>query len=409
RDHPCLALWCGNNEDLGALTWFPASRQNRDRYVVDYDRLNEGTIGRTLDECDPTHPFWPSSPSGGRGDYSDNWHSDGRGDMHFWSVWHEGKPFEAYRGVRPRFCSEFGYQSFPSLATIRGYAAEEDLNVTSPVLEHHQRNPRGNSLITEMFTRLFRFPEGFPNFVYLSQVQQALAIKTAVEYWRSLRPHCMGALYWQLNDLWPVCSWSSLEYGGRWKLLHYAARRFFAPTLLLCYRTEAGLDVWAVNDQREPVKAKARVSFMSFGGKELKGDSIPLSIPAGKSVLVRRYRSDALPADDQAFVRLTLKEGNRVSTNELFLAEPKRCALARALVQAEVVSDGQGLSVVVSSDAPAFYVTLETEGIEGEFEDNGFSLVPGERRSLAFHPRQPTTAAQLRRALGVRHLRDTYS
>ena len=141
RDHPCIALWCGNNEDVGALTWFPESRKNRDRYIVDYDRLNEGVIGRVVDECDPTRTFWPSSPSAGRGDYSDNWHDDARGDMHYWSVWHEGKPFSAYYDVKPRFCSEFGYQSFPSMDTIRTYAAAEDFNVTSPVMEHHQRHP----------------------------------------------------------------------------------------------------------------------------------------------------------------------------------------------------------------------------------------------------------------------------
>ena len=147
--------------------------------------------------------------------------------MHYWSVWHEGKPFSAYYEVTPRFCSEFGYQSFPSVRTIRTYAAERDFNVTSPVMEHHQRHPRGNSIITEMFTRYFRMPEGFENFVYLSQVQQALAIKTAVEYWRRCGRSAWARSTGSSNDNWPVCSWSSVEYDGTWKLLHYAARRFF--------------------------------------------------------------------------------------------------------------------------------------------------------------------------------------
>ena len=114
RDHPSIALWCGNNEDVGALTWYPESRKNRDRYIVDYDRLNEGVIGRVVDECDPTRTFWPSSPSAGRGDYSDNWHDDRRGDMHYWSVWHEGKPFSSYYEVTPRFCSESSTAPRPS-------------------------------------------------------------------------------------------------------------------------------------------------------------------------------------------------------------------------------------------------------------------------------------------------------
>ena len=260
RDHPCIALWCGNNEDVGALTWYPESRKNRDRYIVDYDRLNEGVIGRVVDECDPTRTFWPSSPSAGRGDYSDNWHDDRRGDMHYWSVWHESKAFSAYYEVSPRFCSEFGYQSFPSVELARGYCPPGQMNVTSPVMEHHQRHGRGNALIVEMFTRYFRMPEGFENFVYLSQVQQALAIKTAVEHWRHLRPTCMGTLYWQLNDNWPVCSWSSLEYGGKWKLLHHAARRFYAPTIVSAFqRPDRTVEVWLTSDTLQSQKAAVTV------------------------------------------------------------------------------------------------------------------------------------------------------
>ena len=119
---PSLALWCGNNEDLGAISWYEESRRNRDRYVVDYDRLNEGVVGKVIKELDPSRTWWPSSPSAGEGDFSDNWHSDKRGDMHFWSVWHEGKSFEEYYSIKPRFVSEFGYQSFPSLSTVATYA-----------------------------------------------------------------------------------------------------------------------------------------------------------------------------------------------------------------------------------------------------------------------------------------------
>ncbi|HEB10177.1 MAG TPA: glycoside hydrolase family 2 protein, partial [Spirochaetales bacterium] len=136
RDHPSIALWCGNNENLGALTEHEASRENRDRYLVDYDRLNEGVIGKTVARCDPGRPFWPSSPCGGEGDYSDCWHDDSRGNMHYWGVWHEGKSFDAYYDVHPRFCSEFGFQSFPSLDTIRSFTDESQFNVTAPVMEH---------------------------------------------------------------------------------------------------------------------------------------------------------------------------------------------------------------------------------------------------------------------------------
>jgi len=213
--HPSIVLWCGDNELVGALLWYEETRNNRDRYLVSYDRLNH-TIERAMKKAVPQAIWWPSSPASGYLDYGDAWHADGSGDMHFWSVWHENKPFEHYRDVKPRFCSEFGFQSYTSLPVIHTYAEDKDLNIASPVMEHHQRNVGGNERIAATMFRNFRFPGDFANFVYLSQVQQGVAIRTAVDYWRSLKPHCMGTLYWQLNDTWPVASWASLDYGGGW-------------------------------------------------------------------------------------------------------------------------------------------------------------------------------------------------
>ena len=247
-----VALWCGDNELLGALNWFEESRQNRDRYLVAYDRLNR-TIEAALKRTLPRANWWPSSPSPGPMSFGDTWHDDTSGDMHFWSVWHEGRDFEHYRDVRPRFCSEFGFQSYTSLPVIRSFADGADLNIASPVMESHQKNAGGNARIAETMFRYFRFPKDFASFVWLSQVQQGLAIQTAVDYWRSLKPHCMGALYWQLNDTWPVASWSSLDYGGGWKLLHHMARRFFQPVNLVVIPEAGGFRAVAVNDTADPV------------------------------------------------------------------------------------------------------------------------------------------------------------
>ncbi len=410
RDHPSIALWCGNNEDVGALTWFPESRQNRDRYIVDYDRLNEGTIGRVVDECDPTRTFWPSSPSAGRGDYSDNWHDDRRGDMHFWSVWHEGKPFSAFLEVAPRFCSEFGYQSFPSLDTIRMYAAPGDFNVTSPVMEHHQRHPRGNSIITEMFTRYFRMPQGFENFVYLSQVQQALAIRTAVEHWRRLRPSCMGTLYWQLNDTWPVCSWSSIDYTGTWKLLHYAAKRFFAPVLLSGNLAGGRLEAWITNDLQQEITRKVTMTVFDFEGRQRRTERVDARVPGGASQLARGWQLSELAESPQnVFIYLEIDDGE--TGTEVFLTEPKRCELADATVSAECSAAEGGIAVTVRSDTPAFAVSLFAPGLPGEFSDNCFTLLPQSPRLITFNPRDgavPATVKDFERNLIVKHLRDSY-
>ena len=330
-----------------------------------------------------------------------------------WAAWgrerNEARSFSAYYDVSPRFCSEFGYQSFPSLGTIRSYAKPEDWNVTSPVMEHHQRNPRGNSMITEMFTRYFRVPEGFESFVYLSQVQQALAIRTAVEHWRRLRPLCMGTLYWQLNDTWPVCSWSSLEYDGTWKLLHYAARRFFAPVLLAAQVLKGRLEVWLTNDGTGEARCRATVRVIDFSGKVRRKVELPARAAAGSARMLKAWDLAGIaPRLDEVFVSLALVRDGETTWNETFLTEPKRCALLPARITTEVTADGGRFLVGLSSDAPAFYAALTAEGIPGEFSDNCVTILPDAPRTIAFVPRTKVGVAAFRRALSVRHLRETY-
>lgn len=412
RDHPCIALWCGNNENLGALNWFDVSRENRDRYLVDYDRLTEGIIGKVVDACDPSRSYWPSSPSGGRGDYSDNWHDDSRGDMHYWEVWHSGKSFDEYYKIKPRFCSEFGYQSFPSLDTIRTYAPEDQFNVTAPIMEHHQRNVGGNSKIIEMFTRYFRMPDGFANFVYLSQVQQGLAIKTAVEFWRHLMPICMGTLYWQLNDLWPVCSWSSLEYGGKWKILHYMAKRFYAPVVVSAFQKEPEiLQIWVTNDKQWTIDVEVNIRIITFRGEEIKAVKISEKIECGSSVCIKNFlRGELAPDPSDTFMLIDMHSDEGVYRNEHVFSTWKSCELVKADVQWEVdLTDSKDFCILVSTNYPAFYVTLNAAGIQGEFDDNCFTILPKERRKLIFKPKDPLLSKKdLQDAITLNHLRATY-
>jgi len=410
KDHPCLALWCGNNEDIGALTWFDISRKNRDRYLVDYDRLNERVIGETVKQLDPNRRWWSSSPSAGEGDYSDNWHDDSKGDMHYWSVWHEGKPFEAYKEVTPRFCSEFGFQSFPSLELMKTYylgsdrcADEHDLNIGSPVLEHHQRNDRGNSIIITTFTRYFRFPVSFAHQVYLSQVQQAMAIATAVEYWRSRRPLCMGTLYWQLNDTWPAASWSSLEYGGKWKALHYEAARIYAPFMITFQRKDDGeIELFGVNDTQQGFEGRLTIDRIGFDGsiEVLKKETVSIA-PEGSTLMV----SLRCATEQQALVRATF-ESTRAHTTEavLFLDEPKRCELHKATVTFQA-SHGHD-SFAVMTDKPAFFVMLDIPGWDGHFSDNCFHLFPDRPKVIELRASDPPEDGL--KGLHVTHLRDTY-
>lgn len=405
KDHPSLALWCGNNEDLGAITWYEESRKNRDRYVIDYDRLNEGVVARVIAELDPGRTWWPSSPSAGPGDFSDNWHNDSRGDMHFWSVWHEGKRFEAYYEINPRFVSEFGYQSFPSLSTVASYAPPTMWNLTSPVMEHHQKNDRGNSIIIENFSRYFRFPSDFEQMLYLSQVQQAMAMKMAIEYWRTTMPHCMGTLYWQLNDNWPVASWSSIDYTGKWKLLHYAAKRFYAPALPIAYQKEDGkVEVYVVHDGPKPIMdAKLSVKFCTFDGQKLGKQEYRLDVKEKSSTHLCTIDLHRKPKLDKtkAFLYLKLKSDDLYMENCLLLSESKKCALTDPGIETVVSKASGGFSITVSCKNPAFEVALDAGEIKGVFSDNLFAIRPTAQKVVFFKTQQRITIKQMRDSLKV--------
>lgn len=417
QHHACIILWCGNNEDLGALTWYEASRKNPSRYLVDYDRLNEGVIGDEVQRLDPDRAWWPSSPSAGPNDFSDNWHADGRGDMHYWSVWHEKKSFDAYLSIKPRFVSEFGYQSFPSLEEVKSYTPDDQLNFTSPVMEFHQRSPGGNAIILENFTRYFRFPEGLHAMLYLSQVQQALAIKTAVEYWRTLRPVCMGAIYWQLNDVWPIASWSSLEYSGRWKLLHYEVKKFFAPLTTVLTQKDDGIQAFVLNDTRKTVNGELIMSIIDFDGKILDKKSIKKGFVADKVDATWEIKLADLPVvAEECFVYAEFVTGDYRADTTLFPTFHKKCNLQKATIIVEV---DDNLLVTLTADKPTFYVALQTD-INGTFSTNMLTLLPKKPVTVQFDPdaslvaysakgesKRPT-AQDLAKSLTVTSLRDTY-
>ncbi len=412
RDYACIVIWCGNNENLGALGWYKESKDSRDRYLVDYDRLNEGVLGNTVRELDPGRVFWPSSPCGGPGDYSDGFHNDKRGDMHYWGVWHGGKSFDEFHKIFPRFCSEFGYQSFPSMDTVKTYASENQFNVTSPIMEHHQRNSGGNSKIIEMFSRYFRLPEGFENFVYLSQIQQGLAIKTAVEHWRRLRPNCMGTIYWQLNDNWPVCSWASLNYQGSWKLLHYMAKRFYAPAMVSAIQDDEKkqIEIFLTNDTVKAQKAKVCIQVRDLAGKVTFEERISTSVPAGSAKQIRKYDLAKLATKpDSHFMVLKMDIDGTIFRNEHFFCAWKKYEFPKTLIKTKIRAVKEGFEVKLESDLPAFYVGLFAEGINGEFDDNCLTLLPREARTVTFIPRQKTTMEDFKKSLTVKHLRDTYA
>lgn len=383
--HACIALWCGDNELIGALTWFPESRADRDRYLVNYDRLNR-TVEAALHETLPGANWWPSSPSPGPLAFGDAWHDDSSGDMHFWSVWHEGRDFDHYRDVSPRFCSEFGFQSYPSLTAIARFADPKHWNIASPVMESHQKNPGGNARIAETMFRYFRFPVDFANFVYVSQVQQGLAIKTAVTHWRSLKPHCQGTLYWQLNDTWPVCSWSSLDHGGNWKLLHHMAARFYAPVTVVAVPQAGGIVLRAVNDRPEAVTLTVTASAAAMDGSVRKLAEATAAVSPDAAVPVLQLAPDALQAGEVlAFTWSGDAQGGDVHAPKPW----KAYDLLPSGLTADIVREGGVWKLTLQVKALAPFVAVESE-VPGRFSANAVTLFPGHPATITFTPQDPS-------------------
>ncbi|WP_370676451.1 glycoside hydrolase family 2 protein [Pleomorphomonas sp. PLEO] len=372
--HASIALYCGDNEVIGALTWFEVARANRDRYLVAYDRLSR-TIELAANRADPDRLFWPSSPSKGPMDFGDAWKAEGSGDQHMWDVWHAGKSFSAYRGVRPRFASEFGFQSFVSLPTLRRYIDEEDLDIASPAMELHQKNAGGNARIVETISRYFRFPKNFENVVYLSQVQQGLAMKTAIDFWRSIKPECMGALYWQLNDTYPVASWSSIEYGGRWKLLHSMAKHFFAPVNVIAISSEdaATVGLFAVNDTPSEVVVAGNAFWLSVDGSRRPAGEFMKTVSIDRAISLLTVPANGTP-DEVLVFNWSDPTGEHADHHAVSPYKALRLRDPGLVVEAAKRGVGEWCFTITVT-APAFYVTLETDPY-GVFSDNAVLVTP---------------------------------
>ena len=407
RDHASIALWCGDNECRGCFRapWEYVKADvpwyfSRFRKRID---LLEGAVAA----YDSGRTFWPTSPCNGPDDSGFEYNDIIKGDLHFWGVWHGGEPFSRFTELRPRFCSEFGFQSYPSKETCLTFCRRGDLRLESPVFDHHQKNHGGNKRIRDTMRRYFREPTGFDSLLYLSQVQQALAIKTAIEAWRSLTPWCMGALYWQLNDNWPVSSWSSVEYGGKWKHLHYHAKRFFEPVAVMAVRKTGAdkLEIWAVNDGAEAVTRTVTLEEWAFDAASPRAVRTlkDVTLPPGRAVQLDCVSAGA----DTNSVFLSLSMGTNV--NDGFFTEYKYCALAKANVHVSSVTPAGGgaFDVTVETDRPAFYVWLNAAGLRGEFSDNSFTLLPGRSQTLRFTPKDGRpTLQEFRSSLSVTHLEE---
>jgi beta-mannosidase len=409
RNHPSIVIWVGNNEiESGWFHWgwkdqLPASLWD------DYLKIFYGVLPEVCGSLDPSRPYWPSSPSS---KLEDDNESQKMGDLHYWQVWHAALPFSEYEKQFPRFMSEYGFQSFPQLETVNTYTVPADHDIKSPVMMAHQRHPRGNQLISEYMLREYPEPKDFESFLYVSQVLQAEGIKIGAEHLRRIMPHNMGSLFWQLNDCWPVASWSSIDYTGRWKALQYYASRFYGDILVSPQEENGNLKVFVVSDRLQPVTAQLSLSLLDFEGNKLWSQQEDLEVvPLNSKSYLTLPLSTLLAGKDPTGVVLfaeVLVGGKRASSNEHFFRAFKDLSLPRSQINADVVPERGGFRITLSADKFARAVYLSAPNYAGFFADNYFDLVPGQKVEVEFRTTKAITLSDFRKQLKIRSMADAF-
>lgn len=413
RHRASLALWCGNNEmDWGWESWGWDTEAYRDLREA-YRKFFYETLPDWVASFDPDTPYWYSSPSSGTPFKDAN--SNDQGDAHYWEVWHGAKLFSAYREQYPRFMSEFGFQSLPPLKTIASYASEDHWNLTDYMIEHHQRSHYASALFMGQMAMHYMMPVDFPSLVYLTMVLQAEGIRYGVEHWRRHNHRVSGTLYWQLNDCWPVASWSSLDYFGRWKALHYASRKFYSPLLLSIEDdpSSAAMRIYLTNDQRESWEGKLAWQLIRLDGEVLESGKLEAGIDPLSSELQfnRVFGSLSLQEKRETvfFAQLIQKDevlmtqlATFVPNKHLQLVDPKLKAYLRE-------GEGRTLVVELETEYLARFVELSLDDADVVFSDNYFDVIPGQTHRITFTRPGGWTIDDAARALNVFSLYDSFA
>ncbi|MBR4668822.1 MAG: glycoside hydrolase family 2 protein [Butyrivibrio sp.] len=392
RHHASLGLWCGNNE----MELFVGQEHWGAKFTLksDYVKMYEYLFPKIMKKEDPQTFYWPASPSSGGG--FDEPNDENRGDAHYWDVWHGNQPFTEYRKFHFRYLSEFGFQSFPSVKTIESFTLPEDRNIFSYVMEKHQRNNAANGKIMNYMSQTYLYPESLSELVYYSQLLQAEAIRYGVEHFRRNRGRCMGTVYWQLNDCWPVASWASIDYEGRWKALQYYAKRFFAPILISCEEKGYLDQRVSVNDEKDPIKKSIRLNVhnetmerrslsVCWQLRNSKADVIESSeeelvIEPLTAVWFDEISMDKADLYENYVSYQLLDEGEIISEGTVLFCPPKHFKFADPKLSVRVEDD----EIVVSAESYAKSVEISNENDDLLLSDNFFDLNGGERRVKVF-------------------------
>ena len=400
RNHPCIALWCGNNECLEA--WFgwgwkenyaKANPEYPKIIWKQYEDLFHELLPEVVAEYSPETFYWPSSPSSRYDGTTEN----NKGDVHYWAVWHAKKPIDEYNKVRSRFFSEYGFQSFPEFESVKKYAPyPQDWEITSEVMMAHQRGGEfANKLIEDYLLNEYQKPKDFESFLYMNLVLQGDAIKTAVEAHRRDMPYCMGTLFWQHNDCWPVASWSSRDYYGRWKAQHYFIKKAYQDVLVSADINDGKLDVYVVSDRLRKTAAMIKLEAYDMEGKLINSCDKSVIVPFNDSKIVMTHELNSFTKSypkNQIVIVATLTDAKgKVYTNNFFLVKQKDMLYPKASISYKVKQISDGYEVTLKTDRFARAVYLSLDGIDNFFEDNYFDMMPGKDKVVKVRTRLSQT------------------
>jgi len=409
RNHPCIALWCGNNEILeGFHAWGwkeKLGEKNAEKAFREYEQIFYELIPEILRTSDPSRSYWPSSPSS---DYAEKL-SLTSGDYHFWDIVKSDLPIAVYRDHVGRFMSEYGFKSYPELKTLKTYSIESDWDIRSAVLESHQGWVTGADLVEKNLLREYRKPKNFESFLYVSQLLQAEAIKIAVEAHRGMKPYCMGSLYWQLNDCWPCASWSSIDYFGRWKAIHYKLKNLYHSIYAIAVEIRELLVVRLLSDEITEQDAAVHCKIIDFSGKIIWQENKIKKIKANtnqifaeipiNTILSGQSRKDIL-------FSITIQKGEEIiSGNIYYFNSPKYLNLPTPKIETSYKKIKEGTDILLKTDKLAKNVYLSSE-TEGFFSDNYFDLLPGETKKIKFSTKEASN--DLKKEIKIISLIDTY-
>ena len=374
RHHASLGLWCGNNEIESAWDHWGDFQKETPYLRADYIRLFEEVLPKAVQEADGETFYWHSSPSSGG--CFDNPDDANRGDTHYWDVWHGQKPFTDYRKYFFRFCSEFGFQSFPCAKTVNSFTLEDDRNIFSRVMESHQKNDAANGKMLYYLSENLRYPKDLTHLLYASQVLQGMAIKYGVDHWRRNRGRCMGTLYWQINDNWPAPSWSSIDYFGRWKALHYMAQKFYAPHAVSMTLEDHRCHVYFSNESFETTEYSLTLSIRDLSGNvletyETKGNSPAFSAIETAVVDICSWEDQK---DDVFLEAVIHTKDQKVLKDVETLVPYKYLNLKNPVISTEAEETNDAFILHISSDCFAPFVALDFDDADVIFSDNFFHL-----------------------------------